>query len=139
VRTVTARKDGRKIYESTSWIKEGVMDTLYQYYSSGEIEYLYLTMNERPKYLKGFYKNGVLKKFGDSLGLEKEEWYENGNRKSFLLWKDGQVIERREWHENGNKKLISQWREDKLHGIWKEWDETGNVTRNEKYQNGKLN
>ena len=40
------------------------------------------------------------------------------------------------FYENGQKESEGNYKDGKMHGLWTEWDEEGNVTEQAKFENG---
>jgi antitoxin component YwqK of YwqJK toxin-antitoxin module len=60
-------------------------------------------------------------------------WYENGQKEWEDNYKDGeQHGTRTRWYENGKKSVEWNYKEGELRSV-KEWDEEGNLTKDETY------
>jgi len=69
---------------------------------------------------------------------EHSEFYENGQKKSEVNYKDGRVDGLSVyWHENGQKKLEGNWKDDKQNGLWVVWYKNGQKQQEENYKDGK--
>ena len=68
----------------------------------------------------------------------KVEYYDNGNKKSEIHYKDGEKegVETY-WNEDGNKDMESHYKDGKLDGVCTEWED-GNKLSEQHYKNGKL-
>jgi antitoxin component YwqK of YwqJK toxin-antitoxin module len=87
---------------------------VYEYYDIGQLAY------------EGFYDEGLPQ------GLQ-QDWYRNGQMegKAYAIRGQG-TSESWHWYENGIQK---SYRKNDRNGFWvelKEWDEEGNLTRNDK-------
>jgi uncharacterized protein len=95
------------------------------HYESGELKNENIvTLHKGKQYFKEFYKNGQVKTlcyYRDIVG----QWV-------------GKLLE---WHENGVLKrefYFNEYIPNQPEGIWKWWDENGNLIKEEKYKNGEL-
>ena len=69
---------------------------------------------------------------------EHSEFYENGQKKSEVNYKDGRVDGLSVyWYENGQKKLERNWKDDKQDGLWVVWYKNGQKQQEENYKEGK--
>jgi antitoxin component YwqK of YwqJK toxin-antitoxin module len=85
--------------------------------------------------IRSWYQNGQAKMVGN---LEDGSrvgrfvwWHENGIKQSMGNYdaqgrKTGQWIW---WHENGMKSIMGQYKEDEADGLWRQWDQDGQQTR----------
>jgi len=97
----------------------GNLQKLTGYYDTGEIEGLFVYVNGEPVAGAEYYKNG--QKMGE---VPKElDGKINGPVKYY--------------YENGDLRADGEYRNDKPHGIWRDYDEQGNITRERYFENGK--
>ncbi|WP_171597590.1 toxin-antitoxin system YwqK family antitoxin [Marinifilum caeruleilacunae] len=80
---------------------------------------------------KAFNNNKLIKEFivvnGQRNG-ESKTYYSGGQLMKLVTWLKGKIHGRYvEFHENGTKKKEGFWYETKKIGIWKYWDENGNL------------
>lgn len=85
--------------------------------------------------IRSWYQNGQAKMIGN---LEEGSrvgrfvwWHQNGVKQSMGSYnaqgqKSGQWVW---WHENGMKSIMGQYKEDEPDGLWRQWDENGQQTR----------
>lgn len=82
-------------------------------------------------YIKG-KKSGICRWFYENDQVKKEAVYEKDNYAGFV----------REFYENGEKKIVGEYakgvNQGLKNGVWRVWDEKGNLIKDEKYKNGRL-
>ncbi len=128
--------DGKSHGLSTNWHENG-QKQYEENYVNGEPHGLYTEWHENRQ--KKYEVNWV---HGEKKGLA-TEWHENGEKKSETNYvKRGQWCEEHglwlEWHVNGQKQTEGNVVDGKQHGEWKHFDEQGELTKTETYDNGEL-
>ena len=142
---------------------EGLLETYYEngqlrskeYYKNGESHGPYELFLENGQlafkinYINGaahgpweeFYENGQLKKKSNyKNGKERlsEYFYENGQLLSIENYKNKHNWSTESFYENGQLMLKGNYKNNESDGLWEVFDEEGNLTKSETWENGKL-
>jgi antitoxin component YwqK of YwqJK toxin-antitoxin module len=75
--------------------------------------------------------------FKNHLLVSASRWKPNGNECSHTNVKGGRGVVVT-YHNNGQKQSETTFKDGRLHGLYTEWDEDGNVTYKERYENHKM-
>lgn len=97
----------------------GDLEKLTGYYETGEIEAVFIYENDEPIAGSEYFKNG------QKMGEVPREL--DGTIDSPVKY----------YYENGNLRADGEYKNDKPHGIWRDYDEQGNITSEKLYENGK--
>ena len=93
----------------------------------------------------GFYDNRMprsiytYKEFEDKLELRlSTEYYENGQKSYEVNYREGLRSKKIWWYDNGNKKKSITFKDGKIDGRWITWNYDGNMEMEKLYKNGSL-
>ena len=96
-------KGGKEDGLQLDWYKNGQKKAEYIYSDGNKLLYTFWRVNGQK--VEEYTYKGVNDQFGNPLkdGLS-TEWYDNGQKKSEAIYKDGKEISSKEWNEDGSPK-----------------------------------
>ena len=136
---------------------EGLLETYYEngqlrtkeYYKNGELHGLSEWFHENGQ-LFTRSSHGLYEEYNENGQLLRRDNYKNGQeRLSEYFYENGQLLSRdnyknkHNWsyegfYENGQLSLKGNYKNNKCDGLWEHFDEEGNLTKSETWENGKM-
>ena len=65
-------------------------------------------------------------------------WYDTGELRVEMTWKDGELLLETHWGKNGVKTVRYTWKNDKLDGLQTRWYKNGQKEYEKNYKDGKI-
>ena len=104
-----------------------------------------LLVGQDLRFVAGFYDNRMprsiytYREFEDKIELKlSTEYYDSGQKSYEVNYKDGLRSKKAWWYDNGNKKKLVTFRNGKIHGRWITWNYDGTRAKEKLYKEGAL-
>lgn len=129
-------QNGSIAFQRLPMIDNYDLDTTVWFYPSGKMFYQHVSSDDRTIFFKELFEDGAVRIVSDT--SISNEFYPDGTKNCTIKYQNGFVVSIDGWYRNGKRREQSEWLNDARHGIRREWDSTGRLTVNEKYQRGTL-
>lgn len=151
---ISSCADGRTNIEITELWENGAPKTEIQWFNKADSTYRQLHYFENGQLrlskifskgnlekLTGYYETGEIEAsfiFENNELIAGSEYYKNGQKMGEVPTElDGTINGPvKYYYENGNLRSAGEYKNDKPHGLWREYDEKGNISSEKHYDNG---